>query len=981
MTNGRSSRSKQIYTLKWLPWLLGLVVFGVYLLTLNRSISFVSEWSNQIQPAPAAVRLAGWIFGAEILSPVFYAVTLPLRLLPESAIPGALNFFSALCAALALGLLARSVALLPHDRTRDQRERAEHPAGLLTIPWAWLPPVFATVVCALELTFWEHGTNGTTEMFDLLLFAYVLRNLLEYRLDEKESHLLRAALVFGAAMANNLAMIAFFPIFIITLVWTRKLGFFNLKFLGRMSLCGLAGLSFYLLLPIIGSLAKDQPLSFWQLLTSNLQAQRWLLFGFPKITLLLLALTSIIPVFLFAIRWSSQFGDPSRHGVIVTTVAFHLCHIVILLACLWTMLDPEFSPRKSGLGLAFLPLYYLGALSIGYYSGYLLLVSRTLPNRFRNPPPLALFMQRFTSIALLILLVGVPAILLHRNLPQIRLTNGSLTKQFASQLAENLPKNGVIISDEPRRLWILQETLARHGRSRDYIFLCSQWLASPQYQQYLARRYPKWTPLTSATDKTPVGDGDLALAMQKLSKDQPITYLHPSFGYYFEYFAAQPDGLIHHLLPQPETALIPPPPSAAVIARNQKFWAATQEGIFKTLLPLTAHLDPARQPPGLENFYQDIGLKPEKNMTVLILGSLYSRSLVSWAVELQKANDYESAATYLELARELNPKNVVAEINLAFNENYRSGAPINLRFDKAIEEYFGESRSWDQVLTLNGPYDDPSLTFAQGYVFARGNLIRQAAQAFDRTRTQVTNDITSRLWLAQLNLNRNFPDRTLELIREIQNIATRVPGLSSNLNDLFTLEAAAYLAKNDDAKATKIIETNLARRPGDFALLASACKAYADNRRYPQALDLTERMLQLQPENIASLINRGCFLMEIPDFERAIRSFTQVLALETNNPTALLYRGIANLRADNFTAAISDYETVQRQYPKAPQVDYGLGEIAYRRQDTNTAIRHYESYLLNAPTNTAEGQFIQERLNELKGIKPKAPAAPASPSQ
>jgi hypothetical protein len=89
-----------------------------------------------------------------------------------------------------------------------------------TIPLAWLPPVLATVVCALSLSVWEHGTNGTAEMFDLLMFAYVVRSLLEFRLDENPNRLYRAAFVFGAAMTNNLAMIAFFPLFIVA--WSGR---------------------------------------------------------------------------------------------------------------------------------------------------------------------------------------------------------------------------------------------------------------------------------------------------------------------------------------------------------------------------------------------------------------------------------------------------------------------------------------------------------------------------------------------------------------------------------------------------------------------------------------------------------------------------------------------------------------------------------------------------------------------------------------
>src|ERR1019366_2908575 len=147
--------------------------------------------------------------------------------------------FSAVCAALTLGLLARSVALLPHDRTDAQRERERSDFSFLTIGSAWLPPVLAVLVCGLQLMFWENATNYTGEMFDLLLFAFVIWSLLEYRLDEREGRLFLAAIVYGAGMANNWALVGVFPAFVGAVVWIRGLRFFNLRFLQRMMLCGL----------------------------------------------------------------------------------------------------------------------------------------------------------------------------------------------------------------------------------------------------------------------------------------------------------------------------------------------------------------------------------------------------------------------------------------------------------------------------------------------------------------------------------------------------------------------------------------------------------------------------------------------------------------------------------------------------------------------------------------------------------------------
>ena len=222
MTNGRSTDQKRLFTLTWLPWLLGALVL---VLPLPRQIAPCLLWL--IGPAyynsPHRDPLCRLHACPGISAPVYYIVTYPLRWLPVQHIPLALNFFSVLCGCWP-SPTGCSVALLPHDRTRDQRERETTRHSYLTIPLAWLPPVFATVVCALSLSVWGARTNAPREMFDLLLFAYVVRSLLEYRVDQKESRLYRTAFVLGAAITNNLAMIAFFPLFVVALVWDPQAG-------------------------------------------------------------------------------------------------------------------------------------------------------------------------------------------------------------------------------------------------------------------------------------------------------------------------------------------------------------------------------------------------------------------------------------------------------------------------------------------------------------------------------------------------------------------------------------------------------------------------------------------------------------------------------------------------------------------------------------------------------------------------------------
>ena len=87
-----------------------------------------------------------------------------------------------------------------------------------------------------------------------------------------------------------------------------------------------------------------------------------------------------------------------------------------------------FSPYSRGYG-PFLTFYYLGALTIGYCSGYFLLVFGGKSDRRRVPPYVRLINKTVTA-AIWLLLLLTPLALIYRNLPQIRTTNGPMLKQL-----------------------------------------------------------------------------------------------------------------------------------------------------------------------------------------------------------------------------------------------------------------------------------------------------------------------------------------------------------------------------------------------------------------------------------------------------------------------------------------------------------------------------------------------------------------------
>jgi len=951
-----------------LPWLAGGAALVFYLGTLNHWISL----PNMAQVA----KISGYSWQSEVFSPLYYAVSSPLRWLPPRWVPLGVNLFSALCAALTLTLLARAVALLPHDRTNAQREREKSEGALLSVPLAWLPPLLAVLVCGLQLTFWEHGTNGTPDMLSLLGFAYVIRALLEYRRDERTAWLYKAALAYGALMTGEWFMVGAFPVFLAAVIWMRGLKFFNLRFLGRMMLFGLLGLSLYLLLPALASLSKIDPIDFWQALRANLLTEKNFMLVFPRKVLVLMSLTSLLPVLVLSIRSASYFGDTSQLGVSLVTFVFHVVHALFLVVCLWVMLDPQFSPRHSGFGISFLNLYFLSALSVGYFSGYFLLVFRLLAVRGRRTPLLARLLNRCAPAGVIVLAVAAPAILLIKNLPTIRATNHSPLTEFARVTGEQLPKRGYLLADDPRRLLMTRAWLAHVGRDQDLVVVESFPLAmgSPAYHRYLRKHYGEKWQATVETNRTGAFDTAFTVGLlNRFAKSGELFYLHPSFGIFFEHFYAEPHGLLFTLQPFATDALLPPPLPPQTVAENEAFWKrAAREVLPEILAAIAPH--PAHAKPGLrDQLIARLHLAEEPNGEARAAGALYSRSLNYWAVELQKTGELEKAAGHFALAQKLNPDNVVAQVNLEYNKKFRAGLRPPVEMPKTPEDRFGESKNWDQVLGQNGPYDEQNLCYAQGRTFVEKGLYRQAAQMFERVHAFAPDDLPTRLFLGELNLIAQKPDRALELTRDILEHPKRFDLSATNHTDALCLAAKACFLRREPEQAEALLETAIQAAPADAYLLANAISVYSENARYSNALVNIDRQLKSHPEDAAALLNKGFVQIQLNAFNEAILTMTQLLTLQTNKPDALLNRAIAYLRTDRLDAAQKDYETLLRIYPAARQVYYGLGEIAFRRKDTNTAIQRYESYLSNAVPGATETQFVETRLKELKSVKPAKP--------
>ncbi len=961
-----------------LPWLVAAGALTLYLLTLNQWVSFTS--------LPFVARATGQMWTPELcglsaalgpFTPLYFLLTYPIRLLPEAWIPPALNLFSAVCAAGALAMLARSVALLPHDRTHEQRQREHGAFALLSLRKAWIPPIVAVAVCGLQLSYWQGATAASGSALDVLLFSYLIRCLLEYRVTQRDSWLLRAALVYGAGMTGDWLLIGLLPAFIGSLIWIRGLSFFNLRFLRGMVLCGLAGLTLYLLLPLVYLRVGNGDMSFWQALKANPLTQKAYLktiWHIPNFLLLLLATTSLLPVVLISFRWASYFGDPSKVGIAITTGVLHLAHGALLVICVWTALDPVFSPHRKGLVIP--ALDYLSALCVGYFTGYFLLVFKPLPSRMGRSSGSQTALNRLSQWGILALVILVPLGLLCKNLPQIRVTNGSATKEYASLLVQKLPPHAVVLCDSesaqidyPQKLWLVEAWLARSGKTRNYMLIDTLALQVPAYHGMMRRRYGDDFPVVvNPKSLKKVPDVALVKLALKLSEQHPIYYLHPSFGYYFEFFYPQPHGLVMEMTRYPTNTLNAPPLTDGQVAENEKFWKERQQ-TFSTLLPWISE-DATNRATGIGPLLsRRLHIPFQPNGTAVNLGRFYSQALDHWGVQLQQSGRLREAGRQFDSALALNPANAAAKINGDANQELQAGHVLRVPSNDVLRQELGKYSDWFQILRDDGPFDDPTHCFAQAAVFAQGNLLREAAQQFERVRSFDPDNFLPRFWLARFYAN-SMPAKSLTLLSELRAHPDTLEEAGIRQQDLSVVEAMALFYSHKTLEAEQVLQNSMALHPGDEALLATVAQISSMFGRVTNALSAVERELVVRPTNMAALVVEGYLQMQMTNFSQAIPPLTRALSIDSNNYTARFDRAIANLCLDQLDQAQQDYRILERVFPGSFKVYYGLGEIAWRRKDTNTAIRYYRLYLTNSAPESPEAKMIAERLQSLTPAPP-----------
>jgi len=525
-----------------------------------------------------------------------------------------------------------------------------------------------------------------------------------------------------------------------------------------------------------------------------------------------------------------------------------------------------------------------------------------------------------------------------------------------------MPERGaIILSDEPVWLFATRYEVEKRTRGHGHIFVDTTQLAQVGFHRFMEKTHPsRWPRLRAGlSSRLPIDSRSQVEMLMELSRSNEVYYLHPSSGFFFEFFHARPERMLYHLQPYAAGAISAPPLTAAELQQQDAFWRQLKveelDRLIQAMQPINAEAKSSK--------FQAVQTGMEA-----YAGVAYSRALNHFGAEAQRGGDVRMAATYFDLALQCNVSNPSAFINQDYNRRLQQGQrgsrPPGEDVIRRMVPYGG---TWEAILNVNGPVDEPSVSYLMAQTFDRLGLHRQAAQALERCIYFEPTNLAARVGLITECIQIPLPDKATELINDLR---ARPPAPLTLTDELELARAEAWirLQKNDLPGAEKILndaQQKYPKEPGPFVTLV---QVYLSLQKPAEAFAVVEQQLKSQPDNPSALIDYAAMLISGGKLKESIPYLDRALKIKPQEPSGLLNRAIANLYADppQVDAALQDYQLLESVTPKAYYVYFGLGQCYRLKKSRVEALKYYRKYLETAPRNIPERRVVEDYIRKLE---------------
>jgi len=313
-------------------------------------------------------------------------------------------------------------------------------------------------------------------------------------------------------------------------------------------------------------------------------------------------------------------------------------------------------------------------------------------------------------------------------------------------------------------------------------------------------------------------------------------------------------------------------------------------------------------------------------------------ALLQQARIAEKAGDYASAARVYHQALAIAPGNLEVLKRLGVLEQ------TELKFDDSIVHF-------RQVVGVDPKY--PEVNFYLGVSYFGKNDFRDAVDSFQRELAISKPHPRCRYYLA---LALQLSGRTDDAIAELNQ------GVADNPTDADSLYQLARLHKNASLQA---IERLRAIDADSFQLHALVAESYAEEKRYPEAIEEYRSALKRNPSAVGIHFSMGVAYWVLHEPDKAEPEFKDALKENPDDPMTNLYLGDIAVQNQRFDEAFTYLRVAEKAQLDVPQLHTLLGTCYQARHDPESAKRELLTAIKSDPAAAAPHYLLAQVYREL----------------
>lgn len=310
--------------------------------------------------------------------------------------------------------------------------------------------------------------------------------------------------------------------------------------------------------------------------------------------------------------------------------------------------------------------------------------------------------------------------------------------------------------------------------------------------------------------------------------------------------------------------------------------------------------------------------------------------------ELQRRYDELHAKNEADQAEAANLKLQVADLQQQV-ESLRSE---NDSYKRQLDEMRADLDSTRDQLAAATDDVDTSVAENENRLL-RQQLVRQMHQQQRRERMR---DLLLEQ-LAQVNANSE------DIIKSLDDMVTdpHESQRDREIAEMLEIETGGFVVDAEGSVSSETAGQVANRLEGMDDLARTAQEDFAAGR-FERALHSMDIMLDIVPNDVPTLVNRGVVLLRLGRATEAEDDFKKALAQRDDNSFARTMLGLSFLEQDNVERAVEELELATEFNPKDSQAHFYRGLVAQRQNDFATAEAEYQ-LAVDLNPNYADAHF------------------------